>query len=233
MVMFRFLTGCALLLAAPAIRAEEVTGIAHAIDRDSLELGDREIRLFGIDAPEYRQRCPVGIANWSCGKDAASALRSLVEGRRVSCQARARDVYGRTVATCTQGGLDVALEMVGRGLDVVLEGLPTAYLDRQATSKAAHAGIWQSQFEMPRDYRAAHPRGDDAVAAGPASAARSAPSARSQPKTGPQGAMWQTCAQARAAGAAPVHRDEPGYNPRLDGDGDGDGIACEPYCQRR
>ncbi|WP_429277889.1 excalibur calcium-binding domain-containing protein [Novosphingobium gossypii] len=43
--------------------------------------------------------------------------------------------------------------------------------------------------------------------------------------------MWRSCAQARAAGAAPIHRGEPKYNPVLDGDGDG--IACEPYRQRR
>jgi micrococcal nuclease len=39
--------------------------------------------------------------------------------------------------------------------------------------------------------------------------------------------MFKSCAQARAAGAAPLHQGAPGYNPRLDGDGDG--VACEPY----
>lgn len=38
---------------------------------------------------------------------------------------------------------------------------------------------------------------------------------------------FRSCAAARAAGAAPMLRGEPGYNPRLDGDSDG--IACEPY----
>lgn len=38
---------------------------------------------------------------------------------------------------------------------------------------------------------------------------------------------FRNCAAARAAGAAPMRRGEPGYNPRLDGDNDG--IACEPY----
>ncbi len=36
---------------------------------------------------------------------------------------------------------------------------------------------------------------------------------------------FANCDEARAAGAAPLHRGDPGYNPRLDGDGDGD--ACE------
>lgn len=38
---------------------------------------------------------------------------------------------------------------------------------------------------------------------------------------------FRSCAAARAAGAAPLHRGDPGYGPWLDRDGDG--IACEPY----
>jgi endonuclease YncB( thermonuclease family) len=41
---------------------------------------------------------------------------------------------------------------------------------------------------------------------------------------------YPNCAAARAAGAAPMHRGEPGY--RLGLDGDHDGIACEPYRPR-
>lgn len=37
---------------------------------------------------------------------------------------------------------------------------------------------------------------------------------------------YKNCAEARAAGAAPLHRGEPGYRPGLDKDGDG--VACEP-----
>jgi hypothetical protein len=36
---------------------------------------------------------------------------------------------------------------------------------------------------------------------------------------------YPNCMAARAAGAAPIHRGEPGYRPALDGDDDG--IACE------
>lgn len=35
------------------------------------------------------------------------------------------------------------------------------------------------------------------------------------------------CSEARAAGAAPIHRGSPGYRPEMDGDGDG--VACETY----
>jgi hypothetical protein len=39
------------------------------------------------------------------------------------------------------------------------------------------------------------------------------------------------CNEARAAGAAPIYRGQPNYRPGMDGDGDG--IACEPYRGRR
>jgi hypothetical protein len=40
------------------------------------------------------------------------------------------------------------------------------------------------------------------------------------------GDSWGGCNDARAAGTAPIYRDEPGY--RAEMDGDGDGVACEP-----
>lgn len=41
------------------------------------------------------------------------------------------------------------------------------------------------------------------------------------------GDSWGGCNDARAAGTAPIYRGEPGYRDGMDGDGDG--IACEPY----
>ena len=41
------------------------------------------------------------------------------------------------------------------------------------------------------------------------------------------GDHWGGCNDARAAGTAPIYRDEPGY--RTDMDGDDDGIACEAH----
>lgn len=38
---------------------------------------------------------------------------------------------------------------------------------------------------------------------------------------------FRNCAEARAAGAAPVKRGDPGYGPHLDRDNDG--VGCEPY----
>ena len=38
---------------------------------------------------------------------------------------------------------------------------------------------------------------------------------------------YSGCNEARAAGAAPIYRGQPGYRPEMDGDDDG--IACEPH----
>jgi hypothetical protein len=38
---------------------------------------------------------------------------------------------------------------------------------------------------------------------------------------------YRNCAEARAAGVAPIRAGQPGYRPELDADSDG--IACEPY----
>lgn len=43
----------------------------------------------------------------------------------------------------------------------------------------------------------------------------------------PSTLYFSRCAEARAAGVAPIHIGEPGYRERLDADDDG--IACEPY----
>ncbi|WP_313025652.1 excalibur calcium-binding domain-containing protein [Mobilicoccus sp.] len=41
----------------------------------------------------------------------------------------------------------------------------------------------------------------------------------------PEGEVYANCSEARAAGAAPLYRGDPGYRPKLDRDDDG--VACE------
>jgi endonuclease YncB( thermonuclease family) len=57
-----------LLLFCLSAHAEEITGNPHIIDGDSIRIGDTEIRLHGIDAPEAKQLCKVKGKEWRCGK---------------------------------------------------------------------------------------------------------------------------------------------------------------------
>lgn len=65
------------------------------------------------------------------------------------------------------------------------------------------------------------PRSDPAP-----SALRAAPAARSAGKVD-IGRAFRNCTEARAMGAAPVMRGDPGYGPHLDRDNDG--VGCESY----
>lgn len=51
------------------------------------------------------------------------------------------------------------------------------------------------------------------------------PAAPSRPTPPRADVYFQNCDAARAAGAAPIRRGEPGYRPALDRDNDG--VACE------
>lgn len=55
--------------------------------------------------------------------------------------------------------------------------------------------------------------------------AEPAPEPPAQPEPAPQQAYYSSCRDAKAAGAAPLYRDDPGYRSGLDRDGDG--VACE------
>ncbi len=47
-----------------------------------------------------------------------------------------------------------------------------------------------------------------------------------RPRAPQAGDNWFRCANARAAGTAPIYANEPGYRSELDEDSDG--VACEP-----
>ena len=46
-----------LLISKISFFAEEISGNANIIDGDSIKIGSKKIRLFGIDAPEIKQNC--------------------------------------------------------------------------------------------------------------------------------------------------------------------------------
>lgn len=129
-------------------------GELKVIDGDSLRRGGKEIRLYGIDAPEYRQTCGDAMNRpYPCGREAASALRGLVEGRQVSCRTIETDRYLRDVSLCEVDGGSLNEAMVR-------DGWATAYLRHsmdfvaiEAEARADRKGIWQGTFESPEEYR--------------------------------------------------------------------------------
>jgi endonuclease YncB( thermonuclease family) len=155
------LLGFLLVLAAMVILIDRLglldlgSGNAEAIDGDSLRLNGQEIRLHGIDAPEYRQTCRDRAgAEYACGKEAARHLREMIRGRGVSCKSWETDRYGRAVASCTIGDDDIAARMVREGwATAYLRHEGTMYALEQREARQARRGIWAGQFEQPEAYR--------------------------------------------------------------------------------
>lgn len=80
----------------------------RVVDGDTLrETGSRDyIRLWGIDAPEM---------DTTAGRHAAAELTRLTHGEYLACDITGGDRYGRTVARCYIGSVDIACAMVAAG----------------------------------------------------------------------------------------------------------------------
>ena len=144
---------CLLLLPLP-VSAQTITGVASVTDGDSLEIRGTRIRLHGIDAPESRQHCtrPSG-QQWRCGQQAALALPDRIGRRRVSCVTRDIDRYGRTIAICSQNGVDLNAWMVREGWAVAYRRYSQDYVRNEADARRAGRNIWSGTVVMPWDWR--------------------------------------------------------------------------------
>lgn len=90
------------------IKERTVFGRAYVTDGDGLRIKGEEIRLFGVDAPEFTH---------PYGKKAKWALVGLCKGQDVMAIAAERDGYRRLVARCfLADGRDLSAEMVKQGL---------------------------------------------------------------------------------------------------------------------
>lgn len=140
-----------ILLAGPA-HAEPA---ASVVDGDTIKLNGTTYRLHGIDAPEKAQVCHRDNMDWLCGQEAAAHLRGLVAGRPVACEARDRDRYGRIVAICRAGGLDLNRAMVRAGLAWAYTQYGRDYEDAELEAQIMGSGIWAANVQAlpPWDWR--------------------------------------------------------------------------------
>ena len=72
--------------------------------------------FWGIDAPEHDQRCGRSDgAQWACGEFSRDALVRAVRKQRVTCQSDSQDRYGRDVARCSVGTVDLGANRSATG----------------------------------------------------------------------------------------------------------------------
>lgn len=136
----------------------------YVIDGDSFTVGNRKLRLDGIDAPELKQMCrdAKGL-EWPCGRVSRAALEALLLAPGLSCIAESADRYARALANChSPATSDIAAAQVSAGMAISHEfnGMRDYGVQEDAARKASR-GIWQGQFERPDDWRAKHPRSSE------------------------------------------------------------------------
>jgi endonuclease YncB( thermonuclease family) len=145
--------------ARPQAPAEPtLTGIPRIIDGDTIRIGNTRIRFHGIDAPEAKQTCTVGGKEWSCGQEATNALVRIVGERQVSCSQRDLDRYGRIVAVCRAGSVNLNAWMVGEGWAVAYRRFSMEYVRDETTAQREKRGIWRGNFMPPWEWRRQHRR---------------------------------------------------------------------------
>ncbi len=132
-----------------------VTGRATIVDGDTLEIGGKRIRLFGIDAPESAQTCQTESLSYRCGRDATTALVDKIGRRPVACHREDVDRYGRIVAVCWIGAEDLNAWLVWQGWAVAYRRFSTDYVIHEDAAKKARRGLWRGEFQMPWDWRSA------------------------------------------------------------------------------
>lgn len=143
----------ALIVSCFSANALDIEGRPTVVDGDSITI---QIRLFGIDAPELRQTCKsdAGV-DYPCGQKASDALLRLIGGNEVRCIKRDQDTqYGRPVAICHAGEIDIGGAMVEQGWAVAYRKYSTEYVAKEDEARLAKRGMWAGTFEPPAEYRA-------------------------------------------------------------------------------
>lgn len=131
-------------LASPA-RCEIVI-----VDGDTFDLDGARIRINGIDAPEYGQKC----GSRDCGVEALEALDNLIHSGPINCQSMGDDGYGRVIGMCVVAGQDIGARLVSDGFAYAFVKYSTDYVAEEESARSRGLGVWRGDYQRPWDYRA-------------------------------------------------------------------------------
>ncbi len=145
------------LIAGPAcVRDGDSIFVGGKISSSGWCVGGHEIRLMGIDAPEWKQLCINAQGkSWYCGQVAAQKLKTLIEQSQgqVSCRVTSIGRYGRTIAVCYAGQLDIGRAMIRSGYALSYLGVLSPYYPDQNQAKSQKLGLWSGTFISPWRFR--------------------------------------------------------------------------------
>ena len=148
----RLLFAILLFLISTAALAD-ITGFAYVIDGDTIDISDERIRLNGIDTPEIEQTCRTSGLIWYCGVEATKVMRHLTKGKIVTCIGNTKDQYGRLIANCFVGDLNLNATMVESGMALAYRYYSLEYVEQEDFARETKQGLWSGEFIAPWDWR--------------------------------------------------------------------------------
>jgi Staphylococcal nuclease homologue len=98
-------------------------------------------------------RAPLA-GTWPCGTRATAALTGLIGGKKVRCDPRGLDKYGRTLGVCFLGQQNVSAWMVRQGHAWAFTKYSTSYVKEEEEAHTGRMGIWQGEATPAWEYRA-------------------------------------------------------------------------------
>ncbi len=129
------------------------------VDGDTLWVGNHEIRLYGIDAPEATQSCiKDGLSRNYCHIQASNHLERLAFHKDFECEFKIKDKkpwirYGRYIADCRVGTLDVSKDLVSNGWAYADPKYGEGYQADQIYAEEKELGIHATEHKAPWIWR--------------------------------------------------------------------------------
>ena len=140
----------------------KISGFAKVVDGDTIKINSKKIRLYGIDAPEKKQKCKKTYLtisfmsftkDYMCGEVSTQKLIKKINKQKLNCDILDVDRYKRLIGECFKRNINLNSWMVSNGYAVAYRKYSKKYISDEINAKNNKLGIWQGKFEMPWDYR--------------------------------------------------------------------------------
>ncbi|VXC08828.1 excalibur calcium-binding domain-containing protein [Citricoccus sp. K5] len=142
-----------------------------------------------------------------------------------AAEAEAQKVAAEQAAAEKEAAEKAAAEKEAADKAAAEEAAQKAAAEKAAADKAAEEKAAADQAAQAESERRAEAEAERQAAREREAAPAPVPARAPEPAQAPASANYANCSEARAAGAAPVYRGDPGYSKKLDRDGDG--VGCE------
>ncbi|MCE2481332.1 MAG: thermonuclease family protein [Alphaproteobacteria bacterium] len=141
------------ILLAVAFGKRSITGKAYVTDGDGIRVAGQDVRLAGLDAPEWDQKAKHRDGYWfNHGKRVKSALIREIGGKPVRVSVEGTDKFGRRLGIVTYKGRDIGEWLVREGHAIAAYG--DQYLHMERETREAKRGMWAHAHNFdPRAHR--------------------------------------------------------------------------------